>query len=164
MFPKTDQRPFEKRVSNDEGCKMAFTDAVMNALKSLGMAAEIYLGQFDADKYAESGGHDAGAGQNSPPKDDEPKRRGSYQSNIVKSPDQAKSQDPLAGVPDELPPPNFTTVKQIITAVENAKDPAELELVEEGFQLIKDKLKPPQIDKVCTAMDSRFAQMNEAAA
>ena len=164
VFPKTDQRPYEKRVSNDEGCKMAFTDAVMNALKSLGMAAEIYMGQFDADKYAEAGGHDAGAGQNSPPKDDEPRRKSSYQSNIVKTQDQAPATDPLSGVDDELPPPNFTTVKQIIDAVEAAKDPAELELVEEGFQLIKDKLKPPQIDKVCTAMDSRFSQMNEAAA
>jgi hypothetical protein len=37
--------------SNDEGYKMAVTDALSVALKMLGVAADIYLGNFDGSKY-----------------------------------------------------------------------------------------------------------------
>lgn len=37
--------------SNDEGYKMAYTDALGTALKSLGVASEIYEGNFDGSKY-----------------------------------------------------------------------------------------------------------------
>lgn len=37
--------------SSDEGYKMAVTDALSVAMKSLGMAADIYLGNFDGSKY-----------------------------------------------------------------------------------------------------------------
>lgn len=36
---------------NDEGWKMAYTDALGTALKSLGVASEIYEGNFDGSKY-----------------------------------------------------------------------------------------------------------------
>lgn len=36
---------------NDEGFKMAITDALGTAAKMLGVAAEIYLGNFDGSKY-----------------------------------------------------------------------------------------------------------------
>ncbi len=36
---------------NDEGFKMAVTDAISVACKSLGIAAEIYMGNFDGSKY-----------------------------------------------------------------------------------------------------------------
>ncbi len=38
-------------VGNDEAYKMATTDALSVALKMLGVAAEIYLGNFDGSKY-----------------------------------------------------------------------------------------------------------------
>jgi len=44
-------------VPNDEGCKMAFTDALGTAMKCLGVASEIYEGNFDGSKYREY--HDA---------------------------------------------------------------------------------------------------------
>ncbi len=37
--------------SNDEAFKMAYTDALGTALKSLGVASEIYEGNFDGTKY-----------------------------------------------------------------------------------------------------------------
>ena len=37
--------------SNDEGFKMAVTDALSTAMKMLGVAAEIYLGNWDGSKY-----------------------------------------------------------------------------------------------------------------
>lgn len=38
-------------VSNDEGFKMAVTDAFSTALKMLGVAADIYAGRWDGTKY-----------------------------------------------------------------------------------------------------------------
>ena len=38
-------------VSNDEGYKMAVTDAFSTALKMLGVAADIYAGRWDGTKY-----------------------------------------------------------------------------------------------------------------
>lgn len=40
--------------TSDEAYKMAVTDALSVAMKSLGMAAEIYLGNFDGSKYKTS--------------------------------------------------------------------------------------------------------------
>jgi hypothetical protein len=37
--------------SDDEAFKKAFTDAVNNAFKSIGVAADIHMGLFDDDKY-----------------------------------------------------------------------------------------------------------------
>lgn len=36
---------------NDEGYKMAITDALGTAMKMLGVAADIYMGKFDGSKY-----------------------------------------------------------------------------------------------------------------
>lgn len=38
---------------DDEAFKKAFTDAVMNAFKSVGVAADIHMGRFDDDKYVD---------------------------------------------------------------------------------------------------------------
>ena len=40
-------------VSNDEGYKMAVTDAFSTALKMIGVAADIYAGRWDGSKYRE---------------------------------------------------------------------------------------------------------------
>lgn len=40
--------------TSDEAYKMALTDALSVALKSIGVAAEIYLGNFDGSKYKKS--------------------------------------------------------------------------------------------------------------
>ena len=47
---------FEKgaAVSNDEGYKMAVTDAFSTALKMLGVAADIYAGLWDGSKYKDT--------------------------------------------------------------------------------------------------------------
>lgn len=37
--------------TDDEAFKKAFTDAVMNAFKSVGVAADVHMGLFDDDKY-----------------------------------------------------------------------------------------------------------------
>lgn len=37
--------------SDDEAFKKAFTDSVMNAFKSVGVAADVHMGLFDDDKY-----------------------------------------------------------------------------------------------------------------
>ena len=41
-------------VSNDEGYKMAVTDAFSTALKMLGVAADIYAGRWDGTKYKDA--------------------------------------------------------------------------------------------------------------
>ena len=41
-------------VTDDEAFKKAFTDAVMNAFKSVGVAADIHMGLHDDDKYVAS--------------------------------------------------------------------------------------------------------------
>ena len=38
-------------VANDEAYKMAMTDALGNAAKCLGVAADVYMGKFDGSKY-----------------------------------------------------------------------------------------------------------------
>lgn len=38
-------------VANDEAYKMALTDALGNAAKCLGVAADVYMGKFDGSKY-----------------------------------------------------------------------------------------------------------------
>lgn len=39
--------------SNDEGYKMALTDALGNAMRNLGVAADVYRGRWDGSKYAD---------------------------------------------------------------------------------------------------------------
>ena len=39
--------------SDDEAFKKAFTDALMNAMKHIGMSADIHMNQFDANKYVQ---------------------------------------------------------------------------------------------------------------
>lgn len=59
-----------KLVSNDEGYKMAVTDAFSTALKMLGVAAAIYEGKWDGSKYNDqpepSGSRQQGDGQTPP--------------------------------------------------------------------------------------------------
>lgn len=43
----------EYSQANDEGYKMAVTDALSVAFKAVGVAADIYLGNFDGSKYKE---------------------------------------------------------------------------------------------------------------
>ena len=44
---------------NDEGYKMAITDALGTALKMLGVAADIYAGRWDGSKYRDDGAESA---------------------------------------------------------------------------------------------------------
>lgn len=41
----------EKPRSNDEAFKMAYTDALSNAMKQIGMAADVHMGLFEDNKY-----------------------------------------------------------------------------------------------------------------
>ena len=62
-------------VSNDEGYKMAVTDAFSTALKMLGVAADIYEGRWDGSKYKDEpqGSDTQNQAQRKPP---EPKKHG----------------------------------------------------------------------------------------
>lgn len=55
-------------VSNDEGYKMAVTDAFSTALKMLGVAADIYAGKWDGSKYKEPGESAPQKTESAPPK------------------------------------------------------------------------------------------------
>lgn len=57
---------FEKgaAVSNDEGFKMAVTDAFSTSLKMLGVAADIYAGKWDGSKYKNEQNSPASVPQN----------------------------------------------------------------------------------------------------
>lgn len=55
--------------SNDEGYKMAVTDAFSTSLKMIGVAADIYAGRWDGSKYNENPQNDAPKNQ---PKNKEP--------------------------------------------------------------------------------------------
>ncbi len=44
----------EKMHSNDEGYKMAVTDALGTAMKMLGVAADVYAGKWDGSKYRDT--------------------------------------------------------------------------------------------------------------
>lgn len=41
----------ERWENDDEAFKKAFTDAIMNAFKSVGVAADVHMGRFDDNKY-----------------------------------------------------------------------------------------------------------------
>lgn len=51
---------------DDEAFKKAFTDAVNNAFKFIGVSADVHMGQFDDDKYVTALKHEI-AEQNAPP-------------------------------------------------------------------------------------------------
>ena len=54
IYDKNRQATGEKRANpNDEGYKMAITDALGTAMKVIGVAADIYRGNFDGSKYRE---------------------------------------------------------------------------------------------------------------
>lgn len=57
----SDKRPTgEKRLkANDEGYKMALTDAMSNAMKLLGVGAAVYRGQWSGSKYTNLPEHEA---------------------------------------------------------------------------------------------------------
>jgi len=44
-------------ATDDEAFKKAFTDAVTNALKTLGAGADIYMGVYDCNKYVDNAGN-----------------------------------------------------------------------------------------------------------
>jgi len=46
-------------VNDDEAFKKAFTDALGNAMKHLGMSADVHMGQFDGSKYQADDHHEA---------------------------------------------------------------------------------------------------------
>jgi hypothetical protein len=53
-FSKEQQK--EVLYANDEGYKMATTDALSVALKMLGVGADVYEGRWDGERYTESAG------------------------------------------------------------------------------------------------------------
>lgn len=56
-------------VADDEAFKKAFTDALGNAMKHLGMSADVHMGQFDDDKYVTALRREMdGNGDSTPPK------------------------------------------------------------------------------------------------
>lgn len=62
--------------SNDEGYKMAVTDAFSTSLKMLGVAADIYAGKWDGSKYNNTEPEPAPKAQQKPPKPAQPELAG----------------------------------------------------------------------------------------
>ena len=78
---------------DDEAFKKAFTDAVGNALKFLGMSADIHMGRFDDSKYVADLRQEKQETRQAT-------RNGGYQANIVKP---RENDGPDAGQVDETP-------------------------------------------------------------
>ena len=57
------QREKSGLYNNDEAFKMATTDALGTALKMLGVAADVYMGNFDGSKYKDRPSEESGAKQ-----------------------------------------------------------------------------------------------------
>ena len=55
--------------ANDEGYKMAITDALGTAMKMLGVAADVYAGRWDGSKYKDDGTEEVRATRQSPPRE-----------------------------------------------------------------------------------------------
>lgn len=76
--------------SNDEGYKMAVTDAFSTSLKMLGVAADIYAGRWDGSKYKDEPQEQQNNAPNSP----------SHNQNQPQQQRQAQSAPQLKGGPD----------------------------------------------------------------
>ena len=55
--------------ANDEGYKMAVTDALGTSMKMLGVAADVYAGRWDGSKYRADDAEEVKATRQSPPKE-----------------------------------------------------------------------------------------------
>jgi hypothetical protein len=55
--------------ANDEGYKMAVTDALGTSMKMLGVAADVYAGRWDGSKYRADDAEEVKANRQSPPKE-----------------------------------------------------------------------------------------------
>lgn len=89
------KRP-ERWENDDEAFKKAFTDAIGNAFKHLGMGADIHMGQFDDSKYVSQMRQkfaDEGAQEDVPP------RRGSAPSDLPDLPNPETTRDVLDSLP-----------------------------------------------------------------
>lgn len=54
----------ERWENDDEAFKKAFTDAIGNAMKHLGMSADVHMGRFDDSKYVRDAEEEAKASEN----------------------------------------------------------------------------------------------------
>jgi hypothetical protein len=62
-------------ITDDEAFKKAFTDALGNAMKHLGMSADIHMGRFDDNKYVNDLRQEEAARQNTRPPQTSDERR-----------------------------------------------------------------------------------------
>ena len=60
--PARDRRP-ERLHNDDEAFKKAYTDALMNAMKHLGVAADVHMGLYDDSKYIREVAAEFGEGE-----------------------------------------------------------------------------------------------------
>lgn len=183
VFPGKDGRP-PRPHSNDEAYKMAFTDAIGNALKAFGMSADIYLGKFDADKYVAEGGHQ---GKTKPHTTPPERTRKSYQRQYVKPGNGAPPDDDQEGPPphfddappcqpddappdhfeglddEELPPPVFKNAKEIAQAVDTAETFAELALYEKAYEAAaaRANFRQSTKDRITDLFEQRAAYLNQ---
>ena len=166
-----------KTVSKDEAFKMAFTDALGNALKHLGMAADVYMGNFDADKYMAEGGHDGSSATNgrSDFRNGQARKNG-YQSRYVKPQDDDPPHDPETGEIQEsdhfadlddggpLPAPKFKGAKEMLRAIETAPSLTELAVMDQAYQAEADNMKPATKERLFEAIQDRMKELQEEAA
>lgn len=85
---------------DDEAFKKAYTDAIGNALKFLGMSADIHMGRFEDSKYVASLRDEKNEAREARRNGDGRPAGGGYQSSIVKE----REQGPPPCEPDDTPP------------------------------------------------------------
>lgn len=89
------QKEREGLHSNDEAFKMAVTDALGTAMKMLGVAAEVYLGNWDGSKYKETAQENKETAQENKKQDIKPPE-------AKKTPPPPKKTPPPAVISDDM--------------------------------------------------------------
>ncbi|MGI9502101.1 MAG: hypothetical protein ACR2RE_03475 [Geminicoccaceae bacterium] len=131
-------------LPDDEACKKAFTDALMNAAKHLGLAGDIYMNGFDADKYIQQREGNGSNPVNPVPTNGQSKKHdrdhAAYQDKYVK-----------AQAPIESPPPAMRDGSANADVV--AHDPETGEVIEDPFAGLDDLDAPEPIREFSSAKE-----------
>lgn len=159
---------------DDEAFKKAFTDAVGNALKFLGMSADIHMGRFDDSKYvadlrnekaevrqSRQNGNGGGGYQDRYVRPAQDEALPDHDAETGELFEDGKPSDAFADLGDELPPPTFKNGREVMDAIERAKDLGELAIVDQGYQAIRPRMKAETVARIDAAMQARLNPTSE---
>lgn len=143
---------------DDESFKKAYTDAVGNALKFLGMSADIHMGQFDDAKYVQEMRQEFSGDekrQKSPPP---PNRSDNWTHPSATNGGPVHDNDHFAhlgGGADDPLPMSFKSAKEIAIAIDNAPDLTELAQIDKAMHQVFVKLSDSSKQKLMDMMKAR---------